>query len=130
MLAVLEMGPKIVRLSPPNSVLFIADPDNRDVLVPTEFSSPSGVDSTETCVAVGTLMEFDGETEVTIGPRAAVAPDRAAVFDGRVLTPTGIIALETAPRDELYRMKVGATTRICVWTNRNQEPDEIIIGLE
>lgn len=75
-------------------------------------------------------MEFDGETEVTIGPVAAVNPGYAPVFDGSVSTPTGAIAVETVPLDKLYRMDVGTSVRVRIWTNRDRAPDKIIIGLE
>jgi hypothetical protein len=50
------------RLSPPNSILFVVTGEAPEV----PGQTGDLVSATDTCVSIGTLMEFDGETEIEI----------------------------------------------------------------
>lgn len=53
-----------VRVSPPNGLLLVLDP--RTGVLPGTLAG-SAIASTPSGLAIGTLSEFDGETEVTLG---------------------------------------------------------------
>jgi hypothetical protein len=87
--------------------------------------------ATGCCVAVGTLMELDGETEILLGESSAVDPHEALIFDAPLPTPTLRLSVQTVDvRTVLEAMVPTASTRVRVWVNHPSEPDQIWIGFE
>lgn len=81
--------------------------------------------------SVGCLMWQDGETEVMM---ALVADFRARTaapdFDGVIDTPSGTVMVSTVEHDVILTHAVATPrTRVRIWLNRPQEPDEVLIGL-
>jgi hypothetical protein len=63
-----------IKVAPANSLVMITDAQGG--FGPDVSRSIPAIWSTDTCVAVGCLVEMDGETKITIGPAAEVAPRR------------------------------------------------------
>jgi hypothetical protein len=74
---------KSVRNAPPNSLIFISDPD---LGVIPEFIPGVPILSTASCISVAYLMWQDGETNVTLGPASEVDPGHPPAFDGNLET--------------------------------------------
>src|SRR6266404_9985616 len=54
------------------------------------------VASTETCIALGCMMDSDGDTEFTLGQRSEVDPGGIPVFEGKLKTPSFGVVLYSA----------------------------------
>jgi hypothetical protein len=84
--------------------------------------------STASCVAIGTLCEMDGETEITLADGPPVKSDAPPIFDGMLDSPSRRIGVFTS--DNNCAMEIVAShvqTRIRIWTNHCSEPDRIHI---
>ncbi len=81
-------------------------------------------------VAIGTLAEIDGKTEIRLGQDKEVDPRTAPVFIGRLKTPTGIVSVHTAESKEVLSVSVGRPdVTLRVWTNDPSEPTLVCIGV-
>lgn len=119
---------KSARVSPPNSIIFITDLEGGDVPV---ADRPNPIMFTESCISVTTLMEYDGETQITLTPLSECRRDDPAAFDGRIDTPTGHLTVTVVAWDIVLQDHSGSPrTRVVIWTNHPREPDEIVIGFE
>jgi hypothetical protein len=117
---------KTVRIAPPNSLLFVSDPKWGD---PIDFKIIKPVMWNETSVAICCLMSQDGETEVTLGSIDEVDPGWPPVFDDTI-TASKSIVVSTSEREILLERPVQASrSKIRVWTNREKEPDKVIVGI-
>jgi hypothetical protein len=113
-----------ITLSPPHSLIFINDPT-----FPVDVPGGIGaglVCATDSCVAVGTLAEMDGETTIRLANDFA-APRGEIVFEGAIKTPGGLVAVNTTEAEELISIPVGDEAQITVWANDASEPDLILI---
>jgi hypothetical protein len=117
------------KIAPRNSLLFIAGTIN-------DFETPDVtglglVWHTRTCVAVGTLMEYDGETSVVLSnePQTdSVTRDFWRVFDGSIDTSAKEIWLSTVNCEGVISLPVIWTTSgVEIWANDQNEPDKILI---
>jgi hypothetical protein len=119
---------RTIKLSPPNSIIFINDATGGRV---PEIGPQGALWWTSSCIAVGTRMELDGPTRITLGRRAVVAPARAPNLEMRLATPSGrvVVALSDT-RAVLSEFVRGQTALLSVWINDPREPDEIVIGVE
>jgi len=114
-----------VRLSPPNSLIFIMDhasgvlPD--DITVGLVAATPS-------CVAVGTLPEVDGETSITFTDSMDVIDASDLLFSGVISTPNHELSVCSASDERLLTISVlQPSTQIKVFANDRSEPDRIMI---
>jgi hypothetical protein len=115
------------RVSPPNSIVFISDPNGgvapRPVRGALILSSPS-------CVSVGCKMEQDGPTMFVLGRAPEVDPGGRPAFDGLLETPNQAIVVSTVERESLLADNVlTKRTRVRVWVNHPTEPDKVIVGV-
>jgi hypothetical protein len=116
------------KVAPPNSLLFISDPDGG---VAPEPVSGAQILSTPSCISVACLMFQDGETEVTLGPAREVDPGSFAAFDRLLETPNRTVVVSTVDGDTVLEARVPRSmTRVRIWVNRPKEPDQVVIGLE
>ena len=58
------MGSQEVRVAPPNSLIFVADPTHQFV-VPSDTGAGL-VSATRSCISVGTKAEMDGDTLIKL----------------------------------------------------------------
>jgi hypothetical protein len=66
-------------LSPPNAILFVFDPTNKDVVVPPYVDGELTA-ATANCVSVGTQADVDGDTEVSLETTPVIPCKFAAGF--------------------------------------------------
>jgi hypothetical protein len=123
---------KKARIAPPNSLLLLMDVDRGDIPEPESMDSRRFV-TTPSCVAIGTLMQADGETTVTLTDEGCpeTGDDLRLAFSGAVLTPQMRIDVCTVLLDVLISLDVmNATSNVEIWTNHATEPDRICIIVE
>ena len=115
-----------VAIAPPNALIFVSDASGG--AVPT-FVPKRSILATDTMVQVSCLPDMDGETQITIGPETEVGLASAPIFDGMIKTPTHRVVVSTVEDQEVVAAAVPSReTRIRVWTNKTDEPDEIVIA--
>ena len=113
------------KFSPPNSVVAIMD---RLFGMPGQFKLGKIISDTETCVTVGTKMEYDGETTFVMGPRAELTPVGELRFRGRIQTPNMSVAICDVSLTAILELSVsGTSTAIEVWSNAESEPDQVTV---
>jgi hypothetical protein len=119
---------KSAKIAPPNSLLFISDPDGGVAPYPIRGAQ---VLATDSCVSIACFPSIDGETAVTLGAGHEVDPGNPPVFDGTLATPSREIVISTVQRETILSENVpGTVTRIRAWVNRPSMPDQIIVGVE
>lgn len=125
---------KTVRYAPPYSLAFISGP--KFGRPPDPFLRKFGeVLATPTCISFGVYMAQEKPTTFTLGDFREVMPQRVPqqppVFDGVLETPEQRVVVSTAESVIFMDMPVRTkTTRVRIWTNHPNEPDEVIIGVE
>lgn len=118
----------VSRLSPPNSLVLVLDPDTGD---PPDTMGDHLVSSTASGLAVGTLAEFDGETEIHLC-RADDLPakhDLTMEWTG-TLTTAGRLGVLNIYNEVLMEIEVPSPLSVQVWTNHASEPDVIWVVVE
>ncbi|HEY1735857.1 MAG TPA: hypothetical protein VGG12_04360 [Methylovirgula sp.] len=119
---------EFARLSPPYSVVMIADISGGDI---PKLARGTEIAASDSCIAIGTLSEIDGETEFRLGMRGEVDPGTSPSFLGRIKTPSRKLAIFAVPGEIILQTQVLQTeTAIYIWTNRPSEPDQVIVGVE
>ncbi|GLK55184.1 hypothetical protein JOD31_000106 [Methylopila capsulata] len=117
---------KHISIAPPYSLLFISDPN----LGEEPEQNGAHLLWTDTVISITCHDEYDGETSITLGDDADVAPERPAVADRYILTPSGEVVVTTVELAVVLRATVPSTrTRVRIWENHPTEPDDIVIGL-
>lgn len=121
------MSPQIVRIAPPNSLVFVMD--DRVGEIP-EDTGAAPVVASPSSVAVGTLMELDGETEVRMsGPEDFTrSADLSLAWSGSIAS-AGVLEVSTADGQSLVSMELQEvhSPTVDIWTNDDNEPDLIWI---
>jgi hypothetical protein len=116
-----------IKISPPNSLLFISDPAGGTV---PEFVPGKLILSTTSCVSFGCYPEQDGMTEVTLGDAQQVDPGEPPAFDSDLDTPSHAIVVLTVERQTVLESKLrSARTRVRIWVNDLRWPNKVTIGL-
>lgn len=112
--------------APRNSLVLVMDRTVADI--PASMSHGL-VAATESCVAIGTLSELDGETSISLSDEEADAGSgEAPVFDGVLNTPSGKLSVCSVLDEVLLECDVSSCrSRVRVWANHSSEPDEIRI---
>ena len=117
-----------VKIAPPNSLLFISDPDGGEPPYPVRGEQ---ILATDSCISIACFPSVDGETSVTLGPAFEVNPGEATAFDGSLKTPSRSVVISTVDRKTILVEKVpDTTTRIKAWVNKPSMPDQIVVGFE
>ncbi|MCC2314243.1 hypothetical protein [Cellulomonas xiejunii] len=112
-----------VEIAVPNSLILLMDPDTGEM--PTSLGRRS-VAASSTCVAIGTLNEFDGKTTVHLDEPSEL-PRRENLmlrWEGTVGT-SGRMGLVNVYNEILLEMPANEAATVAVWTNDADEPDEI-----
>jgi hypothetical protein len=117
-----------VKIAPPNSLLFVSDPDGGNPPYPVRDAQ---ILATESCLSIACYPSIDGETAITLGPCREVDPGDPPAFDGMLSTPNRAIVVSTVDRKTVLAENVpGTRTRIRAWVNKPSMPDRIIVGFE
>jgi hypothetical protein len=117
-----------VSFSPPNSLILLMDHTSGQ---PPESMYGQLVAATDSCVAIGTRAEQDGETHVVLsdnfGPLRISS--RHMVFDGMIRVSSGELSVVDAMNRVVICIPVLGVTnlRLRIWVNDLNEPDEIAI---
>lgn len=116
------------KIAPPNSLLFISDPDGGEPPYPVRGAK---ILATGSCVSIACYPSIDGETSVTLGPSGEVDPGGAPAFDGLLETPNRSVVISTVDGQTILGEKVSdTTTRVRAWLNKASMPDQVIVGFE
>jgi hypothetical protein len=119
-----------VRVAPVNSQVVIVDPKNRKVEVP-EYQESVPFVATSSCILFYCYPEVDGETEISLGRASDLDPGIAPVFDGHLLTPSRILAIETVYGDTILQIPTfSAQTKFRIWSDEIKWPTKIWVGIE
>jgi len=86
------------------------------------------VAATDSCVAIGTLSQIDGETTIMLTDSIEGLSVGALVFDGVLVTPSREISVCNVHNEKLLTLPLKAlSVRIRVFANDLSEPDDIVV---
>jgi hypothetical protein len=112
-----------VSVSPPNSLVLIGDASGD---LPDTMGDDL-VSATANVVAVGTLAETDGKTQIrVIETGSSEHRPPKLVFEGVLQVPSGRLTVQSV-LGEVYaeRPIARGRTRVEIWVNDDREPDEV-----
>ena len=114
--------------SPPNSMLLVMDRSSGAL---PEAMNGKLVSASTSCVAVGTLSEFDGETHVVLTKDRQQETNRLKlVYDGWIETPANEISVCNILDEPILTLtSISSKTRVQISVNDDREPDEIHIAI-
>jgi len=114
-------------LSPPNAILFVFDPTNKDVAIPAYVDGKLTA-ATETCVSVGTQADVDGDTEITLDLGDEVPDGLRQVFFGMILTPGGRVGIITSQFQRVLELEVPVgTLDVSIWVDDLCNPGRVAV---
>lgn len=115
------------RIAAPNGLLLVLDPSSG--VLPETLGGESIV-ATSSALAIGTVAEFDGETEVHLGARGDRPEDPSLVlrWEGSLET-SGRLGVLTIYNDVLIESAAPTVAQVEVWTNDPVEPDVIWVAM-
>ena len=106
-----------------NSVILVMGGDNGEI---PQSMDGCVINSTSSCIAVGTLSEVDGETSIILTDEKAVArsdPSLRAMFTRVLVTARKEISVYTVLLEPLATLPVSdVQTRVEVWLDNEAEP--------
>lgn len=118
---------KSVTISPPNSLLFLSDPDGGKAPIPVWGAQ---ILSTASCISFACYPEQDGPTKIILGGWNEVDPQTAPAFDGEIETPHRAVVVTTVDQKIVLKAEVpNARTHIRIWLSHPRWPEKVIIGL-
>jgi hypothetical protein len=118
------------KLSPPNSIILIM---NVDTGVPPRSFFGRRIATTNSCVAVTTLNEFDGETTISFTDEATIGSHstRNLIFDGSIDVQGRELSVVSAHNEVLMTLPLGRNfAHVSIESNELDEPSEIFIFVE
>jgi hypothetical protein len=116
-----------IRIAPPNSIIFVSDPDGGEAPEPIWGAM---ILFTSSCISVGCFPEIDGETEITLGPIAEVGTGELPAFTGTLETPSYAVVVSTVEKETILKVPVSKTkTEVRIWLSHPRWPEKVIIGL-
>ncbi len=102
-------------IAPPYALIYIEDPSGGEN---PALDHGAVIAATASCVAVGCQSDVDGPTRFTLGVAREVDPGTRPAFEGRIITPTRMVALRTALLQTILAAPVThEETYIRVWVN-------------
>jgi len=109
------MEPDSISVEVPHGVLFMHDPTFWDFPEPLDdgavWGSPQGI-------TIGCLHQFEGPTDISMGPASAVGRTDHLKYDDELETPTGNVRVMVVPGDVVLERQVPNTkTRVRIWTD-------------
>lgn len=114
-----------VTLAPPNSLILVMDRSFGEL---PDAMNGQLVAFTDSCIAVGTLSEVDGETAITMTDSLEGIERGEMVFDGVLKTPQCEVSVCSVTNEKLLTMKLPASeAHVQIFANDASEPDEIIV---
>jgi hypothetical protein len=121
---------KTTKIAPPNSQVVIVDPKAKHVDVP-QWQELAPFIATSSCILVLCYPEVEGETEIALGNAREVDPGSTPIFDGLLLTPSRILAIETVEGEPIFEMPTAdVQTKLRIWSDAIKWPTKIMVGIE
>lgn len=118
-----------VILSPPNAILFLMDPDNREVEIPA-YIDDHLVASSESCISVGTQVSVDGPTAVTLALGGVAPKHLLLIATVGVFLPMRNLAVVTSEFEVILRQEVAKeVARVSIWVDDGRNPAKVFIGV-
>lgn len=122
------MMSETIRISPPNSQLFISDKDGG--VVP-DFLPQHAILSTPSGITFICFPEQDGPTEVTLGSLDDVDSGKAPAFEGELETPSRTVVVSTVEWKKVLQVQVANTQSLVkIWLSHPKWPEKVTIGLK
>jgi len=117
-------------LSPPNAILFVLDPTNKDAVVPP-YVAGEPVAATATCISIGTQADVDGDVEVSLEAAAVAPADLQQVFLGVIATPSGKLAVVTSHFQRVLEVDIPSdAAEVSIWADDLRNPARVVIGIK
>lgn len=114
---------KDARLSAPNSLLLVFDPDLGELPSPMDGEAIAATDS---AIVIGALSEFDGESQITVASASNVRFDVTLQPRWRgTLRTVGRLAIMTVSQEIGIEIPAPFKVDVAVLTNDPSEPDQI-----
>jgi hypothetical protein len=116
---------QLVTTSPPNSILLVMGSRSGE---PPESFSGNVVSHTESCVAVQTICELDGETLVLLTDDITeIFPSmHNLLFEGEIVLADHEVSVMNSHNEVILSLKMsGQRASIQVWANEICEPNQI-----
>lgn len=120
---------KSIFISPPNAILFVLDPTNKNILVPPYVDGEVAAIN-KTCASIGTQAPVDGETEVFMSLTDDAPSSLKQVLFGKIDVPGGKVAVVTSDFKILIECEVNAGfIELSVWVEDLQNPSKVFIKI-
>lgn len=117
-----------IETRPPFSLVFVMDPASGEL---PESLGSSSITVGPSSVAVGTLADADGPTELYLGldDELPLIDDLVLRWQGTLAT-SGRVGLVTAENEVLLECPGEPISLIQIWTNDESEPDKVVVLLK
>jgi hypothetical protein len=117
-----------ITTTPPNSLILIMD-HSTGVLPDDLGSGLAG--STPSCVAVGTLSEFDGPTTVIVTNNPQASEGGVLIFDGHLIVPSLELSICNVLDERLLSVDISKPEiDIEVYADDTSEPSLLVVRLD
>lgn len=115
-------------VAPPNSLLLVVSSD--EPAIPASMRG-SLIASTNTCIAVGTRNELDGETMIALTDESlSNATKLTRAFEGTLDVEYGAVAVTDIYYEPYLKLTWSApTVAVTIWVNDTKEPDIVMFKL-
>ncbi len=117
-------------LSPPNAILFVFDPTNKDVVIPSYIDGELTA-SSDTCVSVGTRADADGDTDISLDLGGVAPPDLLRIFFGVIGVSGGKVAIVTSQLQRVLELEVPVgPVEVTIWADDLRNPGRIAVNVK
>lgn len=116
-------------ITPPNAILFVLDPTNKNALVP-KYVVGELTAITDSCISVGTQASVDGKVEVSMILSNEEPIDLRLAIHGKIIVPNGKVAVVTSEFEKLIEidLPIGEISA-SIWVDDLQSPSKVQICL-
>ena len=117
-------------LCPPNAILFVFDPTNKDVQIPPYINGELTA-STASCVSIGTQADVDGDTAISLSLGGAAPAGLQKVFCDVIVVPNGKVAVVTSQFQRVLELEISTgVVEVNIWVDELHNPSNIAVILE
>ncbi|GAB2859578.1 hypothetical protein GCM10027277_30130 [Pseudoduganella ginsengisoli] len=117
-------------ISPPNAILFVFDPANKNVIIPAYVDGELTA-ANDTCVSVGTQADVDGETDVSLGFFDEAPVGLQQVFLGTIHIPSGRVGIVTSQFQRVLELEVPiGPLAVMIWADDLRMPARIAVQVK
>lgn len=118
-----------VKCAPPNSIVFILDPNNLAARIP-EYLDGQLISSNNDCISIGTQFEAEGDTDIFLDDAEIICSENDAKFEACINTPSREIAIVNSHNEVILKKQVNKErTLVKIYANDDMFPDLISIKI-